>query len=31
MDLTIWIPGLFVLGLIGLALMFAFIKGCDQV
>ena len=31
MDLTIWIPAMFVLGLVGLGLMFAFIKGCDKV
>jgi len=31
MNLTIWIPGLFLLGLIGLGLMFALIKGCDKV
>ena len=31
MDPVIWLPGLFVLGLAGLGLMFAFIDGCDKV
>lgn len=31
MDLTFWLPGLFLLGLIGMGLMFAFVAGCDRV
>jgi hypothetical protein len=31
MDLATWLPGLCALGLIGLALMFAFIAACDKV
>ena len=31
MDLTTWIPLTFLMGLAGLGLMFAFIKGCDKV
>ena len=31
MDLAIWIPGLFVLGLVTLGLMFAFVSACDKV
>jgi hypothetical protein len=31
MNLVIWIPGLLFLGLGGLALMYAFITGCDKV
>jgi len=31
MDLAIWLPGLLVLGLVGLGLMFAFISACDKV
>ena len=30
-DLTIWIPGLFLLGVLTLGLLFAFIKACDNV
>jgi hypothetical protein len=30
-DLTIWIPGLFLLGVVGIGLLFAFIKACDNV
>jgi hypothetical protein len=31
MNLVIWIPGLLVLGLLTLGLMFAFVKACDKV
>jgi hypothetical protein len=31
MDLTIWLPALFVLGLVGLGLMLAFVAACDRV
>jgi hypothetical protein len=31
MDLAIWLPGLLLLGLVGLGLMFAFISACDKV
>ena len=31
MDLTVWLPGLFVLGLAGLGLMFAFVAACARV
>jgi hypothetical protein len=31
MDLTIWLPALFVLGLAGLGLMLAFVAACDRV
>ncbi len=31
MNLTIWIPGLILLGLGTLALMFAFVVACDKV
>lgn len=31
MDLTIWLPSLFILGLVVMALMFAFLAGCDRV
>ena len=31
MDLTIWLPAMFILGLIVLALMFACIPACDKV
>ena len=31
MNLAIWLPILFALGLAGLALMFAFVVGCDKV
>ncbi len=31
MDLMIWIPGLAVLGLVTLGLMFAFVVACDKV
>ena len=31
MDLTIWLPALFVLGLVTLGLLFAFVYACDRV
>ena len=31
MNLLIWIPGLIVLGLVTLGLMFAFMTACDKV
>jgi hypothetical protein len=31
MDLYIWMPGVFLLGLVTLGLMFAFIKACERV
>jgi hypothetical protein len=30
-DLTIWLPSLFVLGLAVMGLMFAFVTGCERV
>jgi hypothetical protein len=30
-ELTIWIPALFLLGLATLSLMFAFVVACDKV
>jgi hypothetical protein len=31
MNLVFWLPGLFILGLAVLALMFLFIFGCERV
>jgi hypothetical protein len=31
MNLTIWIPAMLVLGLVTLALMFAFLVACERV
>ena len=31
MDLAIWLPALFALGLFTMALMFAFVKACEKV
>jgi hypothetical protein len=31
MNLIIWIPALILLGLVTLALMFAFVAACDRV
>jgi hypothetical protein len=31
MNLMIWLPGLFVLGLATMALMFAFLASCENV
>jgi hypothetical protein len=30
-DLVTWLPGLFLLGLFVMGLMFAFVAGCDKV
>ena len=31
MELTIWLPAMFILGLISVALMFLFVEACDKV
>ena len=31
MDLTIWLPAMFVLGLAAVGLMFLFVEACDKV
>jgi hypothetical protein len=31
MDLTVWLPALFLLGLLGMGLMFAFVAACERV
>jgi hypothetical protein len=31
MNLVTWLPAMLILGLVGMGLMFAFIKGCDKV
>jgi len=31
MNLTVWLPALFLLGLAILGLMFAFLTGCEKV
>jgi len=31
MDLTTWLPAMFVLGLAALGLMFAFVVACEKV
>lgn len=31
MNLTVWLPAMFLLGLTTLGLMFAFVTGCDKV
>lgn len=31
MDLVVWLPAMFLLGLATLGLMFAFVAGCDEV
>jgi hypothetical protein len=31
MDLTIWLPAMFVLGLVTLGIMFAFVIACERV
>ncbi len=31
MNLVIWLPALFLLGLAAMALLFAFLSGCDKV
>jgi hypothetical protein len=31
MNLTVWLPALFLLGLATMAVMFAFLEGCEKV
>jgi hypothetical protein len=31
MNLVVWLPGLFLLGLVVMGLMFAFLMGCENV
>ena len=31
MDLTVWLPAMFLLGLAAFALLFAFVSACDKV
>lgn len=31
MELAIWIPAMFALGLLTMGLMFAFVKACEKV
>ncbi len=31
MNLIIWLPGMFLLGLAGMGLMFAFLAACERV
>jgi len=31
MDLAVWLPALFLLGIVGIAAMFAFIAACERV
>jgi hypothetical protein len=31
MNLELWIPGMLILGLVTLGLMFAFIAGCERI
>ncbi len=31
MNLTIWLPAMFALGLVTFGLMFAFLAGCEKV
>jgi hypothetical protein len=31
MNLTVWLPAMFLLGLATLGLMFAFLAGCEKV
>jgi len=31
MNLTVWLPAMFLLGLITFGLMFAFLRGCEKV
>ncbi len=30
-NLTLWLPGLFLLGIVTMALVFTFVIGCDKV
>jgi hypothetical protein len=31
MDLTTWLPGMFILGLVAMALCYAFLLGCEKI
>jgi hypothetical protein len=31
MDLGVWLPAMFILGLVGLGLLFAFVAACERV
>jgi hypothetical protein len=31
MDLAVWLPALFLLGLVTIGLLFAFVAGCERV
>ena len=31
MNLVIWLPAMFLLGIVGFALLFAFVPACDKV
>jgi hypothetical protein len=31
MDLTIWLPAMFVLGLVGMGLCYAFMIACEKI
>jgi hypothetical protein len=31
MDLTVWLPAMFVLGLVAMGLCYAFISACDKI
>ena len=31
MDLTIWLPGMFFLGIACMGVMFVFVKGCEKI
>jgi hypothetical protein len=31
MDLNVWLPAMYILGIVGFALMFACISACDKV
>jgi hypothetical protein len=31
MNLTVWLPAMFLLGLAAIGLMFAFLAGCEKV
>jgi hypothetical protein len=31
MDLTTWLPGMFILGLVAMGLCYAFLVGCEKI
>jgi hypothetical protein len=31
MDLTTWLPGMFILGLVAMGLCYAFLLGCEKI